>query len=107
MLRAVEGELCLLDELDELEMMLCILLCMQEDVERRLCSLEVMRCMLLRMLDAVEGGLSFKVSTFPLWQFSRCGPPPIKQGWLYRALVAGADRFECGRAFGQRDAGTW
>jgi len=39
-LEAVEGELCLLQEL---EMMLCTLLCMLEAVEGRFCSLEVLR----------------------------------------------------------------
>ena len=32
---------------------------------------EVMRRVLLCMLEAVEGGFSFEVSKFPLWQFSR------------------------------------
>ena len=87
-LEAVDGETC---SLKELEMMLCMLLCMLEALEGRLCSLEVleamlcmllcmlevMRCMLLRMLDAVEGGLGFRVSKFPLWQFSRCSSPPL------------------------------
>ena len=65
-LEAVDGEPCLLEEL---EMMLCMLLCTLEAVGGRPCSLEVleaMRCMLLRMLDAVEGVPSFRVSIFPL-----------------------------------------
>jgi len=64
MLEAVEGRLC---SLEVLEAMLCMLLCMLE-----------VRCMLLRMLDAVEGVPSFRVSIFPLWQFSRYNPPPLK-----------------------------
>ena len=36
-----------------------------------------MYCMLICMMEAIEGGLSFRVSKFPLWQFSRYSPPPI------------------------------
>ena len=47
MLEAVEGELCLLEELD---VMRCMLLCMPEVPE-------VMRCVLRCTLEAREGGL--------------------------------------------------
>jgi len=43
MLEAVERELCLLEVLDVLEVMLRVLLCILEAVEGRLYSLEVMR----------------------------------------------------------------
>jgi len=52
MLEAVEGGLCLLEVLDVLEAMRCVLLCTLE-------VLEVMRCMPLCMLEAVEGGLRY------------------------------------------------
>ena len=68
MLEAMEGRLCLLEVLEALEMTRRVLLWM----------LEVMRCMRLRILDAVEGGLSFGVSKFPLSQFSRYSPLPSR-----------------------------
>ena len=39
------------------EVIRCVLLCMLEAVEGRLCLLEVMRRVLLCMLEAAEGGL--------------------------------------------------
>jgi len=75
---AVEGRLWFAGGL---EVMRSALLCMPEAVEGELCLLEVlevMRCMLLCMcmLEAVEGGLSFVISKFPLRQFSRYARPP-------------------------------
>ncbi len=64
MLEAVYGELCLLEELEEM-------FCMLEAVEGRLCSLdllEVMRCMLRRMLDAVG-----RVGSISGFQNFHCG----------------------------------
>jgi len=46
------GDVGRIDAPDAPEVMRCVLLCMLEAVDGRLCSLEVMRCMLLRMLDA-------------------------------------------------------
>ena len=57
MAEAVEGELCLLDVLEVLEVpdvMRFVLLCMLEAVEGVLRLLEVIRCAILCMLDAVE-----------------------------------------------------
>src|SRR5215469_3445725 len=66
--------------------MCCVLLCILEAVEGGFCLpevpevTEVMRCVLLCM-EAVEGGLSFAVSKFPLCQFSHCSPPPLAKSW--------------------------
>jgi len=76
---AVEGGLCLLEEL---EVMLCMLFCMLEAVEDRLCSMEVMRCMRLRMLDAEEGGLGFRVSKFPVAVFSLQFATALQNRWV-------------------------
>jgi len=67
-LEAVEDELCLLEELEEQDVMRCVLLCILEGVEVGLVyrmssrsavleAPEVIRCLLLCELEAVEGGL--------------------------------------------------
>ena len=71
--------------LEESEVLRCVLLCLPDVLDvtgvmrcTLLCMLEVMRCMLLRTLDAVEGGLSFRVSKLPLRQCFRYSPPPVR-----------------------------
>ena len=56
---AVEGDLCLREVLEVLEVIRCVLLGMLEAVEGEVCLLEVlevMRCVLLCMPAVVEGG---------------------------------------------------
>ncbi len=74
MLEAVEGGFCLLEVP---EVIRSVLLCMQEAVEDRLCSLEVLevlelpeviRRVLLCTLDAVEGTLCLLMC----WRYRRC-----------------------------------
>jgi len=52
----VHWRLCLREELEVPEGIRCVVLCMLEAVEGRLCMLEVIRRVLC-MLEAVEGGL--------------------------------------------------
>jgi len=56
MLEAVEGRLCLLDVLEVPDVMCCVLRCLLKALDV-LEMPEVMRCMLLYMLEAVEGEL--------------------------------------------------
>ena len=106
-----ERGLCLLDVLDVPEVMRCVLLCMLEAVEGRLCLLEVLampdvldapdvtRGVLLCMFEAVEGGLCLlevlEVMRYVLGTLysGRCGGWALFAEGVGRAGVMRAVRF--------------